>query len=87
MGRTLRMTLPDELDAEIEAAVSCGEYVSAEAIVVDAVEQWRVGRRTDASLDVDALRKLWDQGIASGAGEDLSIDDIKVRARQRLVGG
>ncbi len=86
MGHTLRMTLPDELNAEMDAAVSRGEYASAEAIVVDAVEQWRNARRLDASLDADALRVLWDQGIASGVGEGLSIGDIKARARMRLAG-
>jgi Arc/MetJ-type ribon-helix-helix transcriptional regulator len=80
--RTLQMNFPDDLDAEIEAAVSIGEYPSTEAVFADALEQWRATRRFDA----DELKQAWDQGVASGVGQGLSIDEIKSEARRRLAG-
>ena len=85
-GRVLQLTLPDELNAEISAAVSRGEYSSAEEVVADAVAQWRSARRLDASIDVAELRRLWDEGIASGPGRNMSIETIKEEARARLAG-
>jgi hypothetical protein len=37
-----------------------------------------------SEIGVDELRRLCDEGDASGPGEDLSIEEIKQRARQRL---
>jgi Arc/MetJ-type ribon-helix-helix transcriptional regulator len=81
------MSLSDDLEAEIESAVSLGEYPSTEAVVADAIEQWRNLRRLDASLDVNELRRAWDQGLASGMGRGLSMDEIKSEARRRLASG
>lgn len=83
--RTMELTLPDELDAEITAAVSHGEYASAEDAVAGAVAEWRAGRKLDASLDDEELRKLWREGIESGPGRALSIDEIKGEARRRFA--
>jgi antitoxin ParD1/3/4 len=84
--RTLKLTLPDDLDAEITAAVSRGEYESAEDVVVGAVAEWRASRRYEASLDDEELRRLWREGVASGAGRNMSIDEIKSEAQRRFAG-
>ena len=83
--RTLQVTLPDDLEAEVAAAVAGGEYSSAEDVVANAVAEWRAGRRLDASLDGEELRRLWREGIESGAGRNMSIDDIKSEARRRFA--
>lgn len=84
-GRTLQVTLPVDVDAEIAAAVSAGEYATAEDVVTGAVEQWRANRRLDASFDVEELRHLWREGIESGAGGEMSIDEIRGEGRRRLA--
>lgn len=86
VSRVLQLTLPDELNAEISAAVSRGEYSSAEDVVADAVAQWGSARRLDSSIDVSELRSLWDEGIASGPGRNMSIEAVKEEARARLAG-
>jgi len=48
--RTLQVTLPDDLDAEIVAAVAAGEYASTEDVIAGAVAEWGAGRRLDSSL-------------------------------------
>ena len=82
-GRVLQVVLPDDLDAEISAAVSRGEYPSAAEAVAGAVEEWRASRRGNLPLQVDEVRRLWDEGIAGGPDRDMSIEDIKAEARQR----
>jgi len=81
--RVLRVKLPDDLDAEVGAAIAAGEYASAEDAVVGAVAEWRAGRRLDASLDREMVRGLWREGIESGRSGGRSIDDLKREARQR----
>ena len=83
--RTLQLTLPDELDAEITAAVSHGEYASAEDAVARAVAEWSDSRQLDAALDDEELRRLWREGIESGAGGNMSIGEIKDEARRRFA--
>jgi hypothetical protein len=36
------------------------------------------------AIDGEELRRLWRQGLDSGAGRDLSIDEIKEEARRRV---
>jgi len=83
-GRTLQVTLPAELDAEVAAAVSRGEYASAEDAVAGAVAEWGARRWRDTSLDDAELRALWREGIDNGAGRNMSAEDIKREARRRL---
>jgi Arc/MetJ-type ribon-helix-helix transcriptional regulator len=85
--RVLQVKLPDDLDAEVGAAIAAGEYASAEDAIVGAVAEWRAGRRLDASLDRETLRLLWREGIESGGGRGLSIDDLKHEARRRFTQG
>jgi Arc/MetJ-type ribon-helix-helix transcriptional regulator len=84
-GRTLQVTLPAELDAEVAAAVSRGEYASAEDAVAGAVAEWGARRGREASLDAAELGSLWRDGIESGAGRNLSADEIKREGRRRLA--
>ena len=82
-ARSLQVLLPEDLDAEIAAAVSRGEYSSTDDAIAGAIEEWRVSRLADLPINGDALRRFWDEGIVSGAGGNRSIDEIKAEARQR----
>ena len=86
MGKILRIALPDDLDAEVRAAVARGEYKSEREAVCAAVSDWRAQRRAD-EIGVDELRRLVEEGIASGPGEDLTLDEIKARARKKAMAG
>ena len=83
--RTLQLTLSDDLDGEIAAAIAAGEYASAEDAVAGAIADWRASRRLDASLDREELGRLWREGIESGRGEGLSIEDLKSEASRRFA--
>jgi antitoxin ParD1/3/4 len=62
-----RMTIvfPEQMAAEIRATVKAGEYASTSEAVRDAVRLWR-DRREMRGLERDALRRVWDEGKASG---------------------
>jgi antitoxin ParD1/3/4 len=86
-NRTIQLTLSEDLEAEITAAVRGGEYASTDEAIAEALAEWRASRHLDSAIDGEELRRLWREGLDSGAGRDMSIDEIKEEARRRLVGG
>jgi antitoxin ParD1/3/4 len=48
------------------------------------LRDWRV-RRSMRGVDADELRRLWQEGIASGPGRLRSIEKIKQEGRRRMV--
>jgi antitoxin ParD1/3/4 len=85
MGRIVPVTLPEELDAEVTAAVEAGEYASAGDAIAEAVAAWSASRHLDNSLDREELRRLWREGLQSGPGRNMSIEEIKEEARRRSL--
>jgi antitoxin ParD1/3/4 len=87
-GRSIQVTLPDELDEAVRTSVARGEYPDESAVIRSAIAGWSARRAAEERLineiGFEELRRLWDEGVASGPGEDLSIEEIKQRARQRL---
>lgn len=82
-AKTLSLTLDAELAAQVDAAVASGAYASASEVVEEALLCWRERRVLEA--DPEALRRLWQEGLASGEGEPLDMAEIKRAARARLL--
>ncbi|MGD9656345.1 MAG: type II toxin-antitoxin system ParD family antitoxin [Methylocystis sp.] len=80
--RTLQISLPEELESELAAAVACGEYESENEAIGAAIAQWRTERLVERT-DLEELRRLWREGIESGPGRFGEINDIKSEARHR----
>jgi antitoxin ParD1/3/4 len=80
--RTLQISLPEELESELAAAVACGEFASENEAIRAAIAQWRTERLVERT-DLEELRKLWREGVDSGPGRIGAIDDIKAEARRR----
>jgi len=78
------VALTPEFISLLKEAVKTGEYTSASEVIRDALRDWRV-RRTLRDMDTDELRRLWDEGIASGPSRFRSIDQIKKEARRRVA--
>ena len=70
--RTLEVSLPDDLAAEVTSAVQRGEYASESDAVLGAVAEWRV-RRVAEMVEVEELRRLWREGVDSGPGHSMSV--------------
>ena len=91
MGRmpepfTREDAMPDTLDRSddvadaMREAVRSGEYPSEAAIVAEALETWRTNRVLDA-LDPIWLRRMYDEGVASGIDGPLDMDAIMAEMR------
>ncbi len=85
-GKIMQLRLPDALAAEISASVERGEYPSESDAVIGAVEEWSAQRTVEA-VGVEELRRLWQEGIDSGPGRGLTIEEIKAEARRRRTTG
>ena len=78
------VALTSEFVTLLKEAVETGEYTSTSEVIRDALRSWKI-RRTMPTLEAAELRRLWDEGIASGPGRFKTIGDIKKEARRRVV--
>ena len=79
------VALTPEMLAMLKEAVDSGEYTSTSEVIRDALRGWKA-RRVVHEMEIEELRRLWNEGIASGPGRFVSIDEIKAEARRRLAG-
>lgn len=80
----ITVTLPRDVMDRVRRAVAAGEYTSTAEAVEAAVILWDAGQLLP-DPDTETLRRLVEEGLASGAPVELSIEDIKARARRRLA--
>jgi antitoxin ParD1/3/4 len=59
------VALTPEIIAMLKAGVETGEYTSTSEVVRDALRIWK-SRRMAHEMDVEELRRLWKEGVASG---------------------
>jgi antitoxin ParD1/3/4 len=79
----LSIALTPEFAADVRAAIATGEYASTSEVIRDALRAWKRVREERAAVLSD-LRRLWGEGVESGAAAPLDADDIKRRGRERL---
>jgi len=80
----MSIALTPEMAAAVRAAVENGEYVSHSEVVRDALREWQL-RRALHDREVEELKRLWQEGVASGPGQFADMDAIKAEARRRLA--
>ncbi len=77
---TMNVSLPDPMKEWVERQAQSGRYANASDYVRDLI------RRDQERADrIDELRRLWDEGIASGEPEDGPA--AFARIRQQVAGG
>jgi len=76
----LSVSVTPEIADELRAAVEGGEYDSVADVVRDAIRDWRLKRKFEAH-ELDALRRLAQEGIDSGPGVDAETVFARLRAR------
>jgi antitoxin ParD1/3/4 len=79
----MSIALTPELAAAVRAAVANGEYVSSSEVVREALRAWQL-RRTLHQKELEELRYLWQEGMASGPGTLADMPAIKAEARRRF---
>lgn len=79
----ISVALPRDMVGLVRKAVETGDYASSSEVIREALREWKARRavRVDA---VAELRRLWEEGTASGKTADLDMAAIKKRGRQRL---
>jgi antitoxin ParD1/3/4 len=80
----ISIALTQEMAALVRAAVESGEYASNSEVIRDALRDWTL-KRTRQRQQMDELRRLWEEGLASGPAGPLDIQAIKHEARQRFA--
>ena len=75
-----------EQHAKIKAAVERGDYATTSEVIRTALREWEL-KEEMRRLEGERIRKLWDEGIASGPARKRSIDDIIDEAKSRLAKG
>ena len=78
------IALTPEMLAVVREAVESGEYASSSEVMREALREWK-RRRALERKDVEELRRLWGEGLASGPGRYADMAAIKAEARRRLV--
>jgi Arc/MetJ-type ribon-helix-helix transcriptional regulator len=80
--RRLSVALPPEQIALLKEVIAHGEYASADEAVREALSDWQL-KRSLAPDDVQRLRRLWDEGKASGKPIKLDTESVIASARKR----
>lgn len=76
------VALTPELHELVQEAVAEGDYASASEVMREALRDWKE-RRERKREAIKELRRLWDEGIASGPGRHATIEEILAEARRR----
>jgi antitoxin ParD1/3/4 len=78
----ISVALTPELQELVQDAVTGGDYASTSEVIREALRDWKE-RRERKRAAIAQLRRLWDEGIASGPAEERDIKDILAEARRR----
>lgn len=82
-AETITIALSPEPTGAIRDAVASGEYASANDVVREALSAWTMARTPHD----DDIRRLWDEGLASGSGRFADLDALMREARRRFFEG
>jgi antitoxin ParD1/3/4 len=78
------VALTPEMLAVVREAVESGEYASSSEVMREALREW-TRRRALERTEVEALQRLWQEGLESGPGRFPDMAAIKAEARRRLA--
>jgi antitoxin ParD1/3/4 len=78
----LSIALTPEMASLVRRAVESGEYATTSEVIREALREWKQ-RRALQPRDIEELRLLWEEGLASGPGRFQDMDAIKAEARRR----
>jgi len=78
------VALTSEQMATLREAVDAGEYATTSEIVREAVRDWQLKRKLQRE-DIGTLRRLWDEGKASGPARPLDFRELRREGRRLLA--
>ncbi|MGZ8330934.1 MAG: ribbon-helix-helix domain-containing protein [Rhodoplanes sp.] len=78
----ISVALTTEQVAALKAAVEAGEYATTSEILREAVREWQLKRELRQE-DINRLRRLWDEGAASGTAGRLDMQELSKETGRR----
>jgi len=78
------VALTGEQLAALKSAIDAGEYATTSEIVREAIRDWQFKRELRQE-DIQRLRRLWDEGKASGPPQPIDFDELRQEARRKLA--
>jgi antitoxin ParD1/3/4 len=78
----ISISLTPDLVAILQEAVEKDGYASTSEVVREALRDWRA-KRIAKQQAIEEVRRLWDEGIASGRSGFHSVEEIIADARAR----
>jgi antitoxin ParD1/3/4 len=78
----ISISLTPDLAAILHEAVEKEGYASTSEVIREALREWRA-KRVARQQATEEVRRLWDEGIASGSSGFHSVEDIIADARAR----
>ena len=78
----ISVALPSEMVATLRAAVDSGECSSASEVVREALRGWKLKRKVE-EMEVEELRRLWNEGIESGPS--ITADTVFARLKGKYA--
>ncbi len=79
----ISVVMTSEHLAAAKADVESGAYVTVSEVMRDAMRDWMI-RQDIKAREIAELRRLWDEGIASGLARRWDLEKTLVEARRRL---
>ena len=79
----ISVALTAEQVASLRDAVEGGDYATTSEAVREAIRDWQHKRELQQQ-DIISLRKLWQEGLASGPAAKLDFADVRKEGRARL---
>lgn len=80
----LSIALTTEQATLVRQVVESGEYASSSEVIREALREWKL-KRDFQQTEIEELRRLWHEGLASGPGKLGSMKAIKAEARRRMT--
>lgn len=84
--KTLTISLSPQQISRLQGAVESGSYASNSEVVRDALRLWEQ-REDMRQLEIDRLKRAYDEGMASGEGREIDrkrfLGELKAEARKR----
>jgi antitoxin ParD1/3/4 len=71
----ISITLTRDMAALVREAVESGEYASSSEVIRDALRDWKA-KCALRGQQIEELRRLWQEGIASGPGRFEGMDAL-----------
>jgi len=80
----ISIALTPDLALLVRQAVENGDYASSSEVIRDALRDWK-HKRAVKRRQLDEVRRLWGEGLASGPGRHEDVEAILREARGRMT--